>query len=242
MYNEKIEGLIKAALADGELTEKEKQILFRRAEEQGIDLDEFEMVLDARLYDRQQTSAIKNQEAAPKSDKFGSVRKCPVCGAIVSSGMAACVECGYAFSDISTNTNWEKLCGKLEEIDEKFDKKGGLLADSVYFYRMTMKQQKKAAAKMQLISTFPVPITRAELLSFLSSIQPLANKKGPKNGLSGVEEREDFGYAYYMLYGNCINKAKISFSNDKSFEPYFKLYEEMNQKPQGLFGKLFSKK
>ena len=47
MYNEKIEALIKAALADGVLTEKEKQILFKNAQAQGIDLDEFEMVLDA---------------------------------------------------------------------------------------------------------------------------------------------------------------------------------------------------
>ncbi len=40
------------ALADGELTEKKKQILFKNAEVQGIDLDEFEMVLYARLFER----------------------------------------------------------------------------------------------------------------------------------------------------------------------------------------------
>ena len=49
MYNERLEQLIDAALADGELTEKEKQILFKKAQEMGVDLDEFEMVLDARL-------------------------------------------------------------------------------------------------------------------------------------------------------------------------------------------------
>ena len=31
MYNEQIENLINLALADGELTEKEKQILFKKA-------------------------------------------------------------------------------------------------------------------------------------------------------------------------------------------------------------------
>ena len=49
MYNEKLEELIDAALADGVLTEKEKQVLFKKAQEMGIDLDEFEMVLDSRL-------------------------------------------------------------------------------------------------------------------------------------------------------------------------------------------------
>jgi len=35
------------ALMDGELTEKEKQVLFKNAEALGIDLDAFEMVLEA---------------------------------------------------------------------------------------------------------------------------------------------------------------------------------------------------
>jgi hypothetical protein len=60
MYSEKLEKLINLALADGVLTEKEKQVLFRNAEAEGIDSDEFEMVLDARLYEKQQ--AISSPE------------------------------------------------------------------------------------------------------------------------------------------------------------------------------------
>ena len=54
MYNEQIEKLIEMALMDGELTEKEKQVLFKKAEAMGIDLDEFEMVLDAKLFEKKQ--------------------------------------------------------------------------------------------------------------------------------------------------------------------------------------------
>ena len=57
MYNEQIENLINLALADGELSEKEKQILFKKAEAAGIDLDEFEMVLDAKLFEKQKPYA-----------------------------------------------------------------------------------------------------------------------------------------------------------------------------------------
>lgn len=60
MYNEQIEALISAALADGMLTEKEKQILFKKAQAQGIDLDEFEMVLDARVFKMQNQAEEKN--------------------------------------------------------------------------------------------------------------------------------------------------------------------------------------
>ena len=46
MYNEKLEALITAALADGVLTDKEKNLLFKKAEAMGIDRDEFELVLE----------------------------------------------------------------------------------------------------------------------------------------------------------------------------------------------------
>ena len=79
MYNEQIEKLIELALADGELTEKEKQVLFKKAEAAGIDLDEFEMVLDAKLFEKNQAKTETPPVSAPKSDKFGDVKKCPSC-------------------------------------------------------------------------------------------------------------------------------------------------------------------
>jgi hypothetical protein len=39
---EKIEKMIAEALVDGELTEREKQTLFKKAIDEGIDLEEFE--------------------------------------------------------------------------------------------------------------------------------------------------------------------------------------------------------
>jgi hypothetical protein len=54
MYSEKLEKLIEYALADGVLTEKERQALNKAAEAEGVDLDEFEVVLEARLYEKTQ--------------------------------------------------------------------------------------------------------------------------------------------------------------------------------------------
>jgi hypothetical protein len=72
MYSEKLEKLINIALADGVLTEKEKQILFKNAEAEGIDLDEFEMVLDARLYEKQQGSKEEDKFAIDKTIVLGN--------------------------------------------------------------------------------------------------------------------------------------------------------------------------
>lgn len=118
MYNEQLENLISAALADGELTEKEKQILFKRAESMGIDLDEFEMVLDSHLSQLEKEKKAKEvATSAPKSDKFGDVRKCPACGAILQSFQTTCPECGYEFKNIASVQSAQKLFDQLQTIE-----------------------------------------------------------------------------------------------------------------------------
>ena len=51
LYDNQLEQLIESALADGVLTDKEKGILIKKAQSMGIDLDEFEMILEARLFE-----------------------------------------------------------------------------------------------------------------------------------------------------------------------------------------------
>ena len=147
MYNEQIESLIKAALADGMLTEKEKQILFKKAQSMGIDLDEFEMVLDARLVELQKAEKEKAEKSAPKSNKYGDVRKCPACGAMVPALVASCSECGYEFSGVDANLSSKKLAELL--LQEKSDSK-----------------------KITIIETFPIPNTKSDLMEFLTSLKP----------------------------------------------------------------------
>lgn len=43
------EKLINHALSDGELSDKEKQVIFKRAQKEGVDLDELELILEAKL-------------------------------------------------------------------------------------------------------------------------------------------------------------------------------------------------
>ncbi len=130
MYNEQLEKLIDYALADGELTEKEKQVLFKKAEAMGVDLDEFEMVLDARLVEQKKKEAelshsqelelakakvaAQAQAAAPKSEKFGDVRKCPSCGAMLQSFQTKCDECGYEFRNVGVVNSSQRLFDLLQ--------------------------------------------------------------------------------------------------------------------------------
>lgn len=73
MYNEKLEALITAALADGILTDKEKDLLFKKAEAMGIDRDEFDLVLDGRLAKRKKEMEAQAQQAAKPTKKEGAI-------------------------------------------------------------------------------------------------------------------------------------------------------------------------
>ena len=57
-----MEALITAVLADGVLTDKEKNLLFKKAEAMGIDLDEFELVLNGRLAKRKKEMEAKSAQ------------------------------------------------------------------------------------------------------------------------------------------------------------------------------------
>lgn len=229
LYDPQLENLIDIALADGELTEKKKQVLFNKAESMGIDHDEFEMVLDARLAKLQ-----KSEKSASASNKLGEIKKCPACGSIVKGGMAVCEDCGYAFDNVGPTRTAERLFEELQKIDRpaedpsKYKGSNPLLKVVDSFTRSEDSDIEKAQKKMDLIAAFPVPNTRADLLDTLTSIQGKVNSKAPKQAFD-LEKRQfstDLGYAYWQLYSNCINKAKISFSEDKDFQPYFVFYEQ----------------
>lgn len=63
LYDAQLEKLIDLALIDGTLTDKKKQILIKKAEQMGIDLDEFEMVLEAKLYSKNQENPKKHKQS-----------------------------------------------------------------------------------------------------------------------------------------------------------------------------------
>ncbi len=138
MYNEQLEQLIDAALADGELTEKEKQVLFKKAQTLGVDLDEFEMVLDARLVKLKKAEEEKAASSAPKSNKFGDVKKCPACGAIVQSYQGVCPECGYAFENIEANSSSRRFSEMLDKMTKEDEDKASM--------RMLIEQNTKSVS------------------------------------------------------------------------------------------------
>ena len=236
MYNEQLELLINSALIDGELTEKEKLILFKKAELFGIDLDEFEMVLEARLFEKQQNSKKVESpiSASLKSDKFGDVKKCPACNAIVQSFQTKCSDCGYEFSNIEANVSIEKLFKLIIEIENTPKEKFGMFQDDKKEAYESDLVQKKA----ELIKNFPIPNTKNDILEFLTSAVPHARKVKTGlgslfsskfiGGVSDAYKEQEIGKAWKNKCEQIILKARFSLKEDK------KALDEINMYAQEL--------
>lgn len=194
MYNEQLEQLIDAALADGELTEKEKQILFKKAQSFGIDLDEFEMVLDARIVKLQKEEKEKAAQSAPKSNKLGDVRKCPQCGAVIGSFQMVCPECGFEFSGIGPNKFVEKFSVELQNTLEK--QNGGKRSlfevfDPSGMYEEKRKNKALAKAESNFVKNYPLPMTKEDCVEMLNYILPKTHLSGSNGATRAWRSKYD---------------------------------------------------
>ena len=231
MISENLNSLIEFALADGELSEKEKQILFKKAELEGIDLDEFEMILEAKLFQTKQTKTsqkpVENINVAPKSDKFGDVKKCPSCGAIVESFSTKCTDCGYSFTNITANNSVQKL---FEMINELESKRGDEETNPLKVFGSVLSKSFGVSIgdrvnnqKKELISNFPIPNTKEDIIEFLTLALPKAKKAGnfftSGNFNSPANDRNKIHNEFVPVWKNkceqIIMKARFSMKEDK---------------------------
>lgn len=157
MYAKEFEDLLNEYLTDGIITSKERQVLLKKAQELGYDVDEVDLYIDAQ----QQKSDQAVEAAAAK--KRGKV--CPRCGASIQSMQLTCPECGYEFNNKQSNSSAQKLMEKLESFNDETDNlKSLMLGSSV--------EEKKA----QVIQMFPIPNTKEDLIEFATFC--LGNIKG----------------------------------------------------------------
>ena len=183
MFSKELEEFIDAALADGTLTEKERAVLYKRSQAEGVDPDELDVIVEGRL------AKIKKQEdwlrpTPPQSlgnIKYGNVIKCPNCGAEVLGGSAGCTEGGCTGSNGSANSSVERLQNKLDDFNKRQESRAdnrSILGEIAH----SMRLESVNKHKMDIISTFPVPNTRSDLLDFLTMLQARAKSTGPRNG------------------------------------------------------------
>ncbi len=207
-----IENLMNMALADGEVTEKERGIILRKAEALGEDKDEVEMILDGKIALMiKETITTNNIQESSKSLKEGDLKKCPSCGAPVKSFISKCIDCGHEFRGIEATSSINKLHLELQkgELEERSkprswsEKLDGELAVS-----KSVANRHKA-----IISSFPVPNTKEDLLEFLSIATTEASKK-LGFFISSVHPDAILKNAWKAKCAQLIIKSRLTFNDD----------------------------
>ena len=103
---EELDALIKEYLTDGVLTDKERQVILKKAEGMKLDRDEIDLYLDAQVQkiDQATDAAVRRQKG----------KACPHCGAYVSQMTDKCPECGQYITPEATK-ELEEILDNLEE-------------------------------------------------------------------------------------------------------------------------------
>ena len=228
MFSPELEKLIEITLADGVLTDQEKSVLIKKAQAEGVDIDQLDVYIQYLMQQRKEEE-MKQAEARKASETMGDVKRCPNCGAVYVPGSLVCA-CGHIFDVTVQSKAYEKF---TEEVQKKLSH-----MDTGVVSQMFGSANKEINTVQQFISNYPVPTNRIDLLEFLINLQGVANHKGPKIVSPAML---DFSYYYWILFTNCINKAKVYFSTDKDFQSSFQFYNEKSAQPKGFFARLFGK-
>ena len=193
-----IEKLIDLALADGVLTDKEKEILQRKAQDLNVDMDEFQMVLDAKLHIKQSEATSKQ-----KSQKEGELKKCPSCGEILESFISKCPSCGYEIRGKEANQIISEIEKKIESVRSDYKVRIANATKRVDRDHLQICEQYDAISNV--INSMPVPTTKEDLIEVISYCYP---------------KRYDVhnGPAYEAKYHECLSKLEILALKDPSLQ------------------------
>ena len=232
MFSKEMESLIEATLQDGILTDQEKVVLVKRAQKEGIDVDELDVYIQSLLQKRHQAE-VERAAMENRQSKMGDMKKCPNCGNPVQLGWAACPACGFAFNVEETSSAYYNFSKKVSSMNASMSFIGALSGGWL----------RRIAEKANFIETYSVPNNRLVLLYFLTKLKSCSNIKGKATEKCN-EDSKRFELSYWKLYERCILIAKRSFSNDPDFQEFFTHYDVQVQganKKKGLFGLLFGK-
>ena len=153
--------------------------------------------------------------------------KCPACGSIIQRFTAICADCGHNFSNINAISSVTKLYEQLqivesEERNRPIVESGGWIdklqgSSAMNHYNMEERILKRKAS---VVSGFPIPNTKEDILEFLSMALPEAGKKP---GFLMMKTATGALYnAWHSKAEQVVMKARFSLKEDK------KLLEEIN--------------
>lgn len=228
--NAELEKTVDSVLANGELTDRSRELLMKKAEQLGIDLLDFELELESKIAQKKVSTSGPlpiYTSTSPQSNKEGSIKKCPSCGAPVQSFSTNCNECGHEFRNTEAVSSITKLFELLDNISKENtneDFQDDIDMNASYMKRMEQKvnsdlrikkiAENRANRQMEIIRGFPVPNAKEDILEFLSQAFPKAKPRSFWSNNTNFEN--EFQAVWKTKCEEIIIKARFSMKQDKS--------------------------
>lgn len=105
-YPKELTDLVEEYLTDGIISTKERQVLLKKAQQLGVDVDEFDLYIDA-----QQQKADQQVDAASRKQRG---KTCPFCGGVVPQLTDKCPHCGETIT-AEASEELQEIFDHLEE-------------------------------------------------------------------------------------------------------------------------------
>ena len=222
-----IEKLIKLAIADGVITEKERGIILRKAEKLGEEIDEVEMIIDGEIA-LASKELNKNQFGNSLSSKEGNFKKCPSCGASVKSFQINCEDCGHEFKGTKAEgylEDFKKMIGK--SISEKHILIKYKVKDTEYEIPNEISKDKAVAS---LIKSYPLPNNKTDIIELLiyaySNFESDINKK-----ILGLSIPKPVKYAWYSKAKQALELLEVYGEKDEQSQIIINRYRNYFKQP-----------
>lgn len=191
MLSKELETLIDAAIADGRITLREREVLKKRAQDEGVDIDEFELILESRLHSKNVSDNSKT-----KKDPGESVaRRLQLrIDKILKDYESRVKEINM---DLPTYV-YSKEDKKYHDVEEEKD---NALYEAMWDRDDSIER---------VIENLVIPNTKDDILELLNYLKPFATKGCPYG--FGVEE------AYKKKFQQCLEIATENFPNEEKIK------------------------
>ena len=132
------------------------------------------------------------------TQKQGTIKKCPACGAALGAFVSSCASCGHELSDIEANRSITALVSKFEDIEKNVEEKG-----------LMLRSREKAIVekKARVIRDFPIPNSREDLQQLLYFIQPKIT-----DSVKPDPNQED----WRAKFSEVLNRARNAYKDDSA--------------------------
>lgn len=162
----------------------------------------------------------------------GDIHKCPNCGEVLKAFEAVCPSCKFELRGAKNSSAVKELIAKIEKLDSQ--KSEDSFLKSLKRKLDGTKLSPIEEQKISLISNFPIPNTKEDLLEFmiLSSSHILSKK--PSGNISQHDELlyNELKKAWKIKFEQAYDKAKICIKNDSDRVEIEQCYEKTIIEPK----------